>query len=89
LGKKTGGIKPETPRGCKLFPDVGGAVVSGVVVRFPPRRTEAVFLFPDELGGTYVVVLGNAWLFGSRREAEREAHALARDHRLPVREVAA
>jgi hypothetical protein len=57
--------------------------------RFPDRRIEAVLVIPEPLGGHYVIVHEFGWLFGSRRDAEREARALARQHGLPVREVEA
>lgn len=54
------------------------------LIRFPDPRA-AVLVFPDRFGGTYVVLHQHGWLFGSSREAEREARALAREHDLPIR----
>jgi hypothetical protein len=60
------------------------------VARFPLRCIEAVLIVPERDGeGTLVLMHSFGWLFGSRRDAEREAHALARQHGLPVREVEA
>jgi hypothetical protein len=57
------------------------------VVRFPMRRTLAVWITRDEPG--WLVLAGeHGWLFGSRREANIEAQWLGRNLCLPVRAVA-
>lgn len=57
---------------------------AAVVVRFPPRRSQVVWLLPERLGGWVVVLREFGWLYGSRAEAVREATQLARSHGLRV-----
>jgi hypothetical protein len=57
------------------------------VVRFPPR-IEAVLILPEPLRGVYLVAREHGWVFGSRRDAEREAQAISRTHTLPIRRAA-
>jgi hypothetical protein len=57
------------------------------VIRFPPRR--AVLICREHNGGWLTIVGAHGWLFGSLAEARAEAHWLARNLGLPVREIAA
>jgi hypothetical protein len=54
------------------------------VVRFP-SQCRAVWLMPEPLGGSYVILGDFGWLFGSRAEALAEAQRIGRALRLPVR----
>jgi hypothetical protein len=64
--------------------------MSVAVVRFPPRRSAAVWLLQAQEGGWLVAVRDHAWAHGSREDAVRDADWLARNFGgLPVREVAA
>lgn len=57
------------------------------VVRFPSQRS-AVWVVPEPLGGSYVIVGSFGWLFGSWAEALVEARRIGRALRLPVRGAA-
>ena len=56
-----------------------------IVLRFPMRRTSAVFVSREPLGGWLVIFRDHGWAFGSRSEAFAEAHRLAATLALPVR----
>jgi hypothetical protein len=58
------------------------------IIRFPLRRTAAIFVVCADDGGWLALVGSHGWLFGSRREARAEAKWLSRNLALPVREVA-
>ena len=47
------------------------------VIRFPTRRRSAVFITEEKLGGYYVVLGSNGWLFPSLSEAWAEAQRIA------------
>jgi hypothetical protein len=54
------------------------------VVRFPPRRSAAVWILNDE--GAWLVVVGsNGWLHGDHAAAVEDAQWLARNSGLPIR----
>jgi hypothetical protein len=59
--------------------------MTSAVVRFPPRRSAAVWLFPAREGGWLVLVRGHGWRFGCRHQAQAEAMWLAINLSLPVR----
>ena len=54
------------------------------VVRFPPRRSAAVWILPDE-GGWLVMARGHGWLHGNCTEALKDAFWLAKNLGLPIR----
>lgn len=56
-----------------------------MVVRFPSRRSAAVFVLREELGAWLVIARENGWAFGSYRAAIAEARRLAAPFGLPVR----
>jgi hypothetical protein len=55
------------------------------VIRFPPRH--AVLICREQNGGWLAIAGAHGWLFGSLAEARAEAHWLARNLGLPVREL--
>jgi hypothetical protein len=59
------------------------------VVRFPPRRSAAVWLLQGRDGGWLVLARGHGWLHGSRLDALADARWLARNLGFPIRELAA
>jgi hypothetical protein len=62
--------------------------MSGRIHRFPYRCIAAVLVFQADDG--WLALAGSSgWLFGSRREALREARWLARNLAWPVRELRA
>jgi hypothetical protein len=63
------------------------AVVSNVV-RFPTRNAAAIFISEATEGGWLVCARNHGWLHGDRRSALVDAHWLASNFELPVREVA-
>jgi hypothetical protein len=54
------------------------------IVRFPPRRSAAVWVM-REGQGWLVVAAEHGWLYGSRQEADRDAAWLERNLGLPIR----
>jgi hypothetical protein len=58
------------------------------LVRLPPRRLAAVFLFETGDGWLVLAPRGHGWLHGSLEDAMREAKWLAQNWSVPVREVA-
>ena len=57
------------------------------IIRFPPRRPTVILLTSTEDG--WVILAGShGWLHGDRTAALKDARWLARNLRLPVREVA-
>lgn len=62
--------------------------MSGVVIRFPPRRIRAVVICPHRDGdGWLTIVRGHGWLYDSLEDARRAAQWLARNFGLPIREA--
>jgi hypothetical protein len=58
------------------------------IIRFPLRRVAAVLVCRERHGdGWLAIARGHGWLFGSILEARAEARWLARNLRLPVREI--
>jgi hypothetical protein len=56
------------------------------IIRFPPRRSAAVWILNDE--GAWLVLAGsNGWLHGDRSAAFEDAQWLARNLQLPIREI--
>ena len=55
------------------------------VVRFPMRRSSAVFIVPEHLGGYYTIYGARGWLFPSLGEALAEAHTIGSRLGVPVR----
>jgi hypothetical protein len=56
------------------------------LVRFPPRRTAAIFICRD--GDGWLAIAGaHGWLCSSLEDARREAKWLSRNFSLPIREV--
>jgi hypothetical protein len=56
------------------------------IVRFPMRRSPAVWILPEGQG--WLVVAGaHGWEHGSRQEADRDATWMGRNLGLPVRAV--
>ena len=47
------------------------------VIRFPTRRRSAVFITEEKLGGYYVVLGSNGWLFPSLSDVWGEAQRIA------------
>jgi hypothetical protein len=57
------------------------------VVRFPLRRSAAVWLLQAREGGWLVLARGHGWLHGSRSDALAGAHWLAHNLGFPIREL--
>jgi hypothetical protein len=59
----------------------------GAVVRFPMRKSPAVWIIPDpdDPASWLVVAHGHGWLFGSKNAADEDAQWLGRNLGLPVR----
>jgi hypothetical protein len=57
------------------------------VVRFPPRRSAAVWLLQAYEGGWLVLAREHGWLHGSRSDALEDARWLAGNLGLPVRDA--
>jgi hypothetical protein len=54
------------------------------VVRFPPRRSAAVWIMRD--GKAWIVIAGaHGWEHGSRQAADHDAQWLGRNLSLPIR----
>jgi hypothetical protein len=58
--------------------------MTGSVVRFPPRRSRAVWLIRED-AVWFVLAREHGWLFGCRHQAWAEATWLASNLGLPVR----
>jgi hypothetical protein len=55
----------------------------GLIIRFPPRRTAAIFVCKD--GDEWLALArGHGWSFSSRSEALNEAQWLSRNLGLPI-----
>jgi hypothetical protein len=63
--------------------------MTAAVVRFPPRRSAAVWLLQAREGGWLVLARGHGWIHGSRSDALATARWLARNLGFPIRELAA
>jgi hypothetical protein len=64
-------------------------VISDRIIRFPPRRSAAVWLVRAREGGGWLVLArGHGWLFGSRSAALEDAQWLAANLGFPIREAA-
>jgi hypothetical protein len=59
------------------------------IIRFPPRRSAAVWLLKAREGGWLVLVRGHGWIHGDYDDAIADARWLARNLGFPIREVAA
>jgi hypothetical protein len=60
-----------------------------MIIRFPPRRSAAVWLFEAREGdGWLVLARGHGWLHGSRLDALADARWLAHNLGYPIRELA-
>jgi hypothetical protein len=58
------------------------------IIRFTGQTT-VIWVAPVRDGPGWLALAGsNGWLFGTRHDAMREAQWLARNFRLPIREVA-
>jgi hypothetical protein len=63
--------------------------MSGVIIRFPARRSAAVLVVRERGGAGWLAIAGaHGWLFGSIIEARAEAHWLSHNLQLAIREVA-
>jgi hypothetical protein len=58
------------------------------VVRFPSSRFAAVFVLDTADGWLVLAPRSHGWLFSLRADAIAEAPSLARNLKLPVREIA-
>jgi hypothetical protein len=64
--------------------------MTGIVIRFPPRRASAIFVCAERDGEGWLAIAGaRGWLCGSLTEARAEARWLSRNLGLPVRELSA
>jgi hypothetical protein len=61
--------------------------MTSAVIRFPPRRSAAVWLLQPREGGWLVLARGHGWLHGSRSDALANASWLARNLDLSIREA--
>jgi hypothetical protein len=60
-----------------------------MLIRFPARAIRAVLICRERNGDGWLTLAGaHGWLFGSLAEARAEAHWLARNLGLPIRELA-
>jgi hypothetical protein len=59
------------------------------VIRFPSRRSAAVWMLQAREGGWLVLARGHGWLHDDRRSALADAQWLSNNFGLPVRETAA
>ena len=58
------------------------------IVRFPPRRSAAVFICAERAGDGWLAIAGpHGWLCGSLHEARAVAHWIADNLGFTVREV--
>jgi hypothetical protein len=61
--------------------------MSARIIRFPPRRSAAIWILNDE--GAWLVVAGSSgWLHGDRASAVEDARWLSENLGAPIREVA-
>ena len=58
------------------------------IIRFPPRRSAAVWLMRAREGGWLVLARGHGWLHGDRNSAIADAQWLAENYGLPIRNIA-
>jgi hypothetical protein len=59
-----------------------------MLIRFPPRRLRAVIICRERDGEGWLTLAGaHGWLFGSLAEARTEAHWLAHNFGLAIREL--
>ena len=56
------------------------------IIRFPSRRSAAVWLLPAHEGGWLVVARGHGSLHGDQTTAREDAQWLAQNLDLPIRE---
>jgi hypothetical protein len=56
------------------------------IVRFPSRKTAAIFVTEAPEGGWLVLARGHGWLHGSRLSAMLDAFWLARNYGFPIRD---
>jgi hypothetical protein len=57
------------------------------IVRFPLRRIGSILIVRERGGGWLVLAGSHGWLHGDRRTAFADAHWLARNLGLPMREA--
>ena len=61
--------------------------MTAAVIRFPPRRSAAVFICAERAGDGWLAIAGaHGWLCGSLHEARAAARWLSHNLGLPVRE---
>jgi hypothetical protein len=63
--------------------------MTAAVVRFPPRRSHAIWITREDTAWLVLAPRGHGWLFGSHSDALTTAHWLARNLGIPIREAAA
>jgi hypothetical protein len=63
------------------------AAMNARIIRFPARNAAAIFIREAAEGGWLVLVRDHGWLHGERRAALEDAHWLAWNLGLPVREA--
>jgi hypothetical protein len=59
------------------------------IIRFPPRRSAAIFVHEVAEGGWIVLAQDHGWTHGDARSAFADARWLSRNLGLPIREVRA
>jgi hypothetical protein len=62
--------------------------MSADVLRFPPRRSAAIWLTREAAGGWLVLGHGHAWSHGDCAAAVEDALWLSQNRKLPVRGLA-
>jgi hypothetical protein len=61
-------------------------VMSATIIRFPPRRSAAIWISRDDDGAWLVLHRGHGWLHGSSGAASTEAQWLSGNTGMPIRE---
>ena len=62
--------------------------MSADIIRFPARRSAAIFVHEAAEGGWLVLARGHGWLHGDAHAAFADAQWLSRNLGLPIREIA-
>jgi hypothetical protein len=58
------------------------------VIRFPPRRSSAIWILREGPAWLVLAPRGYGWLYGDRASALQDAHWLSQSLGAPIREVA-